>query len=142
MELIDIMCIVLFSSGVFCFFYFLGRLFFDKDETPNEYILCAAIWYENLPTTTYPPVNIEKGMVICGQRHHNCIDVIYTLAKLRSVSVGSEDEVTGKSTQGFLTNKNRFVDRKEALKIAIEADQVDKDKLGNPMIGLFSEDLY
>ena len=44
--------------------------------------------------------------------------------------------------QGFLTNKNRFVERKEALEIAIKANQVDENNLGNPLIGLFSEDLY
>lgn len=44
--------------------------------------------------------------------------------------------------QGFLTNKNRFVDRKEALEIAINARQCKWDELHNYQIGLFSEDIY
>ena len=48
----------------------------------------------------------------------------------------------GKSIQGFLTSKDRFVNRKEALEIAIAAGQVNENELGNPLIGLFSEDLY
>lgn len=46
--------------------------------------------------------------------------------------------------QGFLTNLNRFVSRKEAYKIAFLADQIkgpNKGKLEDS-IGLTSEDLY
>lgn len=42
--------------------------------------------------------------------------------------------------QGFLTNKARFVDRKEGLRIAREAGQV-AEKRGNQDF-LFSEDLW
>jgi hypothetical protein len=48
----------------------------------------------------------------------------------------------GEYVQGFLTSKNRFVNRKEALEIAIAAGQVNENELGNSLIGLFSEDLY
>ena len=47
----------------------------------------------------------------------------------------------GEYTQGFLTNKNRFVNRDEGLEIAFDAGQLkdlDKSREGQ----LFSEDLY
>jgi len=106
----------------------------------NEYITCSAIWYKDLPTQTYPPKNIDKGIVVCGHRHSNCIDIVKSLSGLRTVKI-SPDGV-GESVQGFITNTNRFVDRLEALKIATMASQVSVDQLHNPLIGLFSEDLY
>jgi hypothetical protein len=50
----------------------------------------------------------------------------------------SQSEV-GEYIQGFLTNKNRFVDRIEARKIAFEMNQV-KETINSKK--LFSEDLY
>ena len=41
--------------------------------------------------------------------------------------------------QGFLTSANRYVDREEALEIAIAAKQVEKRKYS---YGLDSSDLY
>jgi hypothetical protein len=105
-----------------------------------EYITCAAIWYKDLPTQTYPPRNVEKGIVICGHRHSNCIDTMKSLSNLRTVKFGPDS--VGETVQGFMTSHNRFVDRQEALKIAKLSNQVDVENLGNPMIGLFSEDLY
>lgn len=43
----------------------------------------------------------------------------------------------GESVQGFLTNKNRFVDREEGAIIAFDAGQIEKEKET-----LYSEDLY
>jgi hypothetical protein len=42
-----------------------------------------------------------------------------------------------KTVQGFLTNKNRFVDRQEAGIIALKAKQIDTETQM-----LYSEDLY
>jgi hypothetical protein len=106
------------------------------------HILCAAIWYKELPLKKddFPvgfcrPINCDTGIVFCGHRHHNCL---YQKVAL----TGLADHESGKNIQGFLTDDNRFVDRKEALKIALKANQVDSTKLGNSLIGLFSEDLY
>lgn len=107
---------------------------------PKEYITCAAIWYKDLPNQVYPPKNISKGIVVCGHRHSNCIDIMKSLGELRTVRF-SPDGV-GESEQGFMTSENRFVDRTEAMEIAIKAGQVLRNFLSNPMIGLFSEDLY
>lgn len=64
-----------------------------------------------------------------GRHHH----VLHAMARLGMA-------VTGPEAQGFITNRGRFVDRKEGLWIAQKADQI-KEKQGNPNI-LFSEDLW
>lgn len=103
------------------------------------------------------PYNIDKGIVICGWRHGNCIAVTKATTGLRTVTLAVDG--VGEHTQGFLTSKNRFVDRYEGMKIASMSGQVDKSKVYykdtkipfamglsvseipkyNP---LFSEDLY
>ncbi len=104
----------------------------------EEKIICAAIWYEELPTQNFLPINIKTGIVICGHRHGHCIDVVKSLANLRTVQI-SPDGV-GKSTQGFLTNTNRFVDRQEAYEIAKKQNQLN-DRLRTEGT-LYSEDIY
>lgn len=111
-------------------------------DNSGEYILCAAIWYKEIPLKRddFPggfcrPLNCETGLVFSGLRHHNCL---YQKAAL----TGLADHESGPNIQGFLTSKNRFVDRKEALEIALKTGQVDPKNLGNPRIGLFSEDIY
>lgn len=106
----------------------------------KELVLIAAIWYKDLETMVFLPKNINKGVIISGYRHAHCINLLKTISGLRSVKFGPDS--VGESIQGFLTNKDRFVDRLEAMDIAIKAGQVEKENLGNPRIGLFSEDLY
>lgn len=104
-----------------------------------EYILCAAIWYKELPLKeTFQnntlPVNCDKGIVFCGHRHVHCMYSMISVTGLKSVPNES-----GEHIQGFLTSLNRFVDRKEARLIAIKAGQVDNEDKG---VNLYSEDLY
>ena len=84
-----------------------------------EKVLCSAIWYKDLPTPVYKPINIDRGIVFCGLRHAHCLYQMVAMTGKRQCEVGEE-------VQGFLTDKNRFVDRKEAAKIALEAKQVEK----------------
>jgi hypothetical protein len=107
-----------------------------------ERIQCAANWYKDFPVVVddFPqgfcrPANTDRGIVFCGLRHHNCMYVMIAIT-------GKMQHEAGEEIQGFLTNKNRFVDRLEGLQIAITAGQVEEVKLHNPLIGLFSEDLY
>lgn len=110
-----------------------------KTAEVHEYILCAAIWYKkiymkkNIPAVL--PININKGLVVTGHRHGQCIWTVASLTGLRTVSKG--EKATGESEQGFLTNLNRFVDRIEAADIAFMAGQIKKETSM-----LFSEDLY
>jgi hypothetical protein len=113
----------------------------------KEYILCASIWYKELETDfiKQKPSNIEKGVVISGWRHGNCVVTDYKYTKDNHIF-------------GFLTSKNRFVDRHEAMRIAVDSGQVSEKKLlfNNDSVyckgleienppkynPLFSEDLY
>lgn len=100
----------------------------------KEFILCAAIWVDNGNAYEgHHPKNIENGFVVCGHRHHNCfttLSLIWNTDTERIATLRS-------SVQGFLTSNNRFVDRKEAGIIALEASQIK-----TPTDCLFSEDLY
>lgn len=108
-----------------------------KDIT--ERILIAAIWYKEIPLKKIIdgvlPKNCDKGLVVTGHRHGQCMWTMGCLTGLRSVEI-AEDGV-GKYIQGFLTNTNRFVDREEAAKIAWKAKQIEKE-----LVTLYSEDLY
>lgn len=105
----------------------------------KEYILCAAIWYKEIPLKKVIdgvlPKNCDRGLVVLGHRHGQCMWTMGSLTGLRSVT-NAEDGV-GEYEQGFLTNKNRFVDREEAAIIAFDANQIDEKKQT-----LYSEDLY
>jgi hypothetical protein len=100
----------------------------------EEYIICSAIHFHLSGVFVHSPINIKEGLVVAGRRHHNCF----------AVFANTSFEKPVENTQVFLTNTNRFVDRKEAYKIAFEADQIigpNKGKTEN-YIGLTSEDLY
>ncbi len=108
----------------------------------KEYILCAANWYNDMANHEHQPANIKQGFVVCGRRHHNCIS---TFAQIVGFPYDQNaNKIMRTEIQGFLTNTNRFVGRKEAFKIAAQANQIigpNKGDLENS-IGLTSEDLY
>lgn len=108
----------------------------------NEKILCAAIWYKDLPLIKpevlkirgFAPYNVDKGIVFCGWRHSNCLYQKVAITGLR-------DAESGEYEQGFLTSLNRFVDRVEGLKIALRENQIiDINLIRGDQ--LYSEDLY
>lgn len=82
----------------------------------EEYILCAAIRLK------------FSRVLICGHRHGDCYATLEHLNKKVNLTF---------SRQGFLTSRNRFVNRKEAAKIAFKAKQIQKET-----DILISEDLY
>lgn len=91
-----------------------------------EYILCAAIHLDDGKQYDDSPRNINSGFVVCGYRHHNCINILYQLNKF------------GEETQGFLTSYNRFLNREETKELALKNKQIDKT-ISNT---LTSEDFY
>ena len=105
----------------------------------KEYILCAAIWYKDIPLKKdipqVLPKNCDRGLVVLGHRHGQAMWTMSCLTGLRSVE-NAEDGV-GEYEQGFLTNTNRFVGREEGAKIAFEFGQIKEETTR-----LFSEDLY
>lgn len=98
-------------------------------RTNVEYILCAAIYYPGDEETVHGPIPFPTGVVLTGWRHHQIIELYHVLTGKKSNTPGV--------VQGFLTNKNRFVGRKEAGKIAFNADQTVEIHHE-----LTSEDLY
>lgn len=100
---------------------------------PQETIICSAIWYKELPTPVFKPVNVDKGIVFCGHRHVHCLHQMVIMTGKRQCEVGEE-------IQGFLTNVNRFVDRIEGAKIALACKQIIELNYGKDK--LYSEDLY
>jgi hypothetical protein len=97
-----------------------------------EHILCAALYYNDKNKYDHQPDNIEIGIVITGLRHSNCM---YMFSLLYCYGNHKYERF-----QGFLTSTNRFVDRKEAYKIALKSRQL----LNGPKDDetLYSEDLY
>lgn len=105
----------------------------------KEYILCAAIWYKEIPLKKHIPQalpkNCDRGIVVTGYRHGQCLRLMCSLTGLRSVHF-AEDGV-GEHIQGFLTSTNRFVNREEGAIIAFKAEQI-KEQIKT----LYSENLY
>jgi hypothetical protein len=111
----------------------------------KEYILCSAIHYDDGKEYVHQPRNIKSGYVLCGRRHHNIINTQFQVFGVKTTG--------DNNTQGFLTNIDRFVNRKEGYKIALEAGQI-KPRKDNKELNeymnlkyeqteiLVSEDLY
>ena len=104
----------------------------------KEYILCAACWYKDIELKKVfeecvLPYNCDRGLVFCGWRHAQCM---YSMISI----TGKRQSEAGEEIQGFLTNKNRFVDRREALEIAKQANQLNNRT--DCRVQLYSEDLY
>ena len=108
-------------------------------DNNKEFIICAANYYDNGEEQSFSPRNTKTGFVVCGRRHHNCINIFSRIVGFPYDEKGLE--LLRTEVQGFLTNKDRFVTRLEALEIARESGQIITGE-GNPVLGLFSEDLY
>ena len=86
--------------------------------------------YKSNETFSFQPVNIKSGFVITGFRHANIMPIATQLGRK---TIGLDH------IQGFLTSHNRFVNREEARKIAVECNQVTETY---NRYELFSEDIY
>jgi hypothetical protein len=105
------------------------RAHLDNGET--EYIMCAANWIDDRKHYKHKPFNIDTGLVFSGWRH------------------GQINETSNNqfphwlfvqfTTQGFLTTKNRFLNRKDALELVKKTGQLTKPLIGEE---LTSEDLW
>ena len=100
----------------------------------EEKILCAAIHFNDNKKYSLQPINIGEGFVMCGFRH-GCIFEQTSAKFMERKDLNIMQEI-----QGFLTNKNRFVSRKEAWVIAENANQIIDNSGGYGT--LYSEDLY
>ena len=92
----------------------------------KERIICAAIKI------------VETSKVFYGHRHNHCFTAMNDSL---SWTMNRQEIAKVKNIQGFVTSNGRFVDRKEALIIALDNDQVlDKSQIRGDQ--LYSEDLY
>lgn len=96
-----------------------------------EYVMCAANHYDDGKDHNHQPYNINKGFVICGWRH-GCCGSAYLAAN-------KDAKRWDACEQGFLTTKNRFLTRSEALELVKSTGQLDKPLMGGI---LTSEDLW
>jgi len=96
-----------------------------------ELVMCAANYHNDGKDYNYKPFNIDKGFVIGGIRHPNCGE-IYS-------AMNPDNPYWGDCIQGFLTTKNRFLNREEALGLVLSNGQLTKKLLGSV---LTSEDLW
>lgn len=103
-----------------------------KDSIPEQ-IICSAIYFNDNINYEHQPINIETGYVVCGSRHHNIFRIMCILDP--EMKYKHIDEI-----QGFLTNKNRFVNREEGMIITKRENQLPFEEYYPNR--LFSEDLY
>lgn len=115
--------------------------YFKMVESQPELIICSAVWFDHPEyQDIHRPMNLESGMVVAGMRHHNIWQTI-------SLLMGKENKerrlefVNSRVADGFLTNKNRFVDRKEAAELALMNGQTTLERI-RKIDFLYSEDLY
>lgn len=104
----------------------------SNNESQEERIICAAIWYKDFEAPAHTVKNKSKGVVLCGHRH---AQIIHQHVRL----IGMKQHEMGEHEQGFLTSQNRFVDRVEAMAIAKKAGQLINP---HPQKQLYSEDIY
>jgi len=141
--------------------WFADTFGFNLAFEPVEYIICAAIHYDNgLKYKFHDKFGIDTGFVIAGWRHPYVASILplnpYFIKNLfnkedkeaiqkyeeLNVKYGWQEEglTRCETIQGFLTNTGRFVDRKEAFDIALNAGQITEEN--GYCKELFSEDLY
>jgi hypothetical protein len=114
----------------------------------HEYIAMSAIYFNDRRRHHHQPNNLRLGYVVTGLRHHNCWSTKATLTGLNPSEVRQASgkivnvSITkgyGKPIQGFVTSKNRFLNRKEACKVAYLAGQIAEWVENDQLV---SEELY
>lgn len=96
-----------------------------------ERVMCASNYYDDGKDHMYQPYNIDKGFVICGLRHANC--------GMSYLAANKEATKWDNCIQGFLTSKNRFLNRADSLELVTSTGQLTKPIQGGM---LTSEDLW
>ena len=90
-----------------------------------EKIVASAIKFQ-IPPSSY-------WWIVSGKRHCNCFEVMFE----HQIKY---DKLT--HIQGFLTDKDRFIDRFEAYQLALSNGQLKVETLDHASNMLYSEDLW
>ena len=107
------------------------RLNAHLNNGKTEYVMCSANYYDDGKDHHFQPYNIDKGFVVCGWRHACC--------GMSYMAANKDADRWDDCVQGFLTTKNRFLNRDEALELVKNNGQLTKPLLGSE---LTSEDLW
>lgn len=117
-------------------------------DNSKEYIVCAA--YKTNKDTPHLKYLIDKGLDaknIYYEPHRQVMDIV-TGWRHSDIILKFDDIIDKEDRGGFMTSKGRYVNRIEAMKIALEAGQVTKEKAiredgkNGGYWALFSEDIY
>ncbi len=110
----------------------------------EERLVISAVWVDDGQRHVHQPRNIDTGFVITGYRHCNCHYTLYLMGQIELTMDGKRAErIPGQKVDGFLSNKNNFYNRKDALEIAKKANQIiNKDGKLRGGTQLTSEDLW
>lgn len=79
------------------------------------------------------PKDSEYPQIVCGKRHCDCFEWMFK----HQVEYDKNTQ-----EQGFLTSTNQFVDRYEAMNIALDWGQVSAEDSHESCQQLYSEDLW
>ena len=117
-------------------------------DNTKEYIVCAA--YKTIKDTPHLKYLIDKGFDVKNIYYepHRQVMSIVTGWRHADIIWKFGDIIDREDSGGFMTSKGRYVNRTEAMKIALEAGQVTKEKAiredgeDGGYWPLFSEDIY
>lgn len=90
------------------------------------------------PRIVSAAAQFNSGLIIPSPRHYD--KTFHNLLKV--IKAGNRHLVADSPRQGFIDQFGCFYNRNMALKIALDAGQVNMDKKTDPKDRLFSEDLY
>jgi hypothetical protein len=119
------------------------RLEAHLNNGKKEHVMCAAIriialteYIRHVTSVHFQPYNVDDAdLVLCGWRHASIFQQFLALTG-QKITVMPHDRVI----QGFLTDKNRFLTREEALELVKTNGQLPDGKLIGGV--LTSEDLW
>ncbi len=94
-----------------------------RDLIDKEIIICSA-------------VKTPKGLIVRGHRHCDCYNNLSNRPDYK------DPKSVAFCEEGFITSKNRYVGREEAMQIQLRAGIASADPGGYRGEMLFSEDLY
>src|SRR5688572_25143627 len=101
---------------------------------------------EQLPERVVCAANHFDGVIVLGLRHND--EFMQDAVKRVTASMSGTEQMSfkvgiyGLSAQGFLTNRGRWVDRKQAYELASDQDQILRKTGGMNSKVLYSEDVY
>ncbi len=97
-----------------------------------EKIVCAGVWFQDDKVYANQYSNIEKGVVVAGLGHHNCMAILSYMFP--------NGDYLNNTVSGFLTSHRRFVNREDGWNIAEAHGQI-LHAHGESGV-LYSEDLF